>query len=80
MWSEARMVVRILQVAFVLAGSSLLAMATLDYFARADGPSVTIAEPDRTIDVGPAGRETLVTFEFNNAGARLVRIMGLTVC
>jgi hypothetical protein len=74
------MVVRTLQVAFALAGSSLLAMATLDYVARPSGPGVTIKEPDRTVNVGPAGHEAIVTFEFNNAGERPVAIMGVTVC
>jgi hypothetical protein len=72
--------VRILQVAIMLAAFSFLALATLDYFREPRGCAVTVAQPNRLIEVGPADRDALVRFDLDNAGRRPVRVIGLAQC
>ncbi len=74
------MLARILEGCFLLAASFLLAVAAFDYFAPPQTSVVTVAQPDRTINVGPPGRKALVNFEIDNTGTRPVRVVGLTVC
>ena len=74
------MLVRILQVAIMLAAFSLLALAAFDYFREPRGRAVAVAEPDRIIEVGPADHDALVRFELDNTGRRPVRVIGLAQC
>jgi hypothetical protein len=74
------MLVRILQVAIMLAAFSLLALAAFDYFCEPRGCAVTVAEPNRIIEVGPPGHDALVRFDLDNAGRRPVRVIGLAQC
>jgi hypothetical protein len=56
------MLVRILQVAIILAAFSLLGLAVFDYFCEPRGCAVTVAQPNRTIEIGAAGQDALVRF------------------
>ena len=74
------MLVRILQVAIMLAAFLLLALAVFDYFSEPRGRAVTVAEPNRIIEGSPAGQDALVRFNLDNASRRPVRVIGLAQC
>lgn len=71
---------RFLSIGLVLMGLVLLGTGVLGYAMRADGPGVTIDEPEREFATWEAGQTRSVVFRIHNPTRRAIHVVGLAEC
>jgi hypothetical protein len=77
----AVMVYRLLSTGFLIAGLILLGVSAVVWYLDAtDGPGVTLAEPERTLEAVTAGEPVVVSFAITNPTRHPSRIVGLAEC
>lgn len=74
------MLFRFLPAMLLLCGLALFGVAAFAYFVPADGPGVTIDEPDREFPAYGVGEKLDVAFRIHNPTGHTVRIVGLADC
>jgi hypothetical protein len=74
------MIYRFLPTGLLLVGLALLGAAAVAYFVPADGPGVSIDEPEREFTAWDAGQHRQVIFRIHNPTRHTVRVVGLADC
>ncbi len=71
---------RWLSLALLVAGLTLLAVATFSYLSFSGGPAVAAEEPDLTLEEVNSGQDVPFVFRLRNDSWRPVRVVGLAPC
>lgn len=74
------MIFRILPAGLLLCSLALFGVAAFDYFIPADGPGVTIDEPDREFPAHVVGQKLDAAFRIHNPTRHTARIVGQAEC
>lgn len=74
------MLYRFLSAGSFLSGLILFGVAVFAYVVPADGPGMTIDEPNREFPAHAAGQKLDVAFRIHNPTGHTVQIVGLAEC